>query len=579
MAAETTTLTATSVGALSGVQTNENLQCYVQRAGYAGDEFYGPGSCGTLVAVDGTMYGFRAQPYTYIASGTTGTGTASDPEVLTTQVALGDTGVVVTQIDRVVHGSDGFTTEVSVLNQSGSRKAITVYRTGDCYVAGSDVGYGALTSSGGVACQNADRSISLTWTPITPDNVSRVEDHYGTNYSLVAGLQALPGTCLCNSAVDNGMSLRWAAEVENGGTARFSSRLDLGLYDSGPGTTMDSDRDGLPDSWELGNARDESGNPTYDLKALGAKPDHADLFLAIDAERDAPLSKAAEAALTQAFSRAPVSNPDGSTGIAVHFAYGPGLSFAQSDALQASGGGPDWRKVWDRWLSWAPHGPSVYHYVLQVAWKNFAGGQGTLPGQMIITNNCGARSTSRTTCKSDTATQAGTLMHEMGHNLGLRHGGGDDLNYKPNYPSVMNYLWQNTGVPGVGLDYSHWGSESFYPLDEGRLVERDGILLKPGATVPSGMTSAFYCAGSKQAKTVRLNVAIDWSCRKGIETGYVRANINAATGHENADGSVSYTEDIEVLEPHDDWSNIHLTSNHDSIGFGLVEYRVGEVEY
>ena len=32
--------------------------------------------------------------------------------------------------------------------------------------------------------------------------------------------------------------------------------------------------------------------------------------------------------------------------------------------------------------------------------------------------------------------QSGTLMHELGHNLSLRHGGGDDTNYKPNYLSV-----------------------------------------------------------------------------------------------------------------------------------------------
>ena len=27
-------------------------------------------------------------------------------------------------------------------------------------------------------------------------------------------------------------------------------------------------------------------------------------------------------------------------------------------------------------------------------------------------------------------------MHELGHTLGLRHGGHDDVNYKPNYHSV-----------------------------------------------------------------------------------------------------------------------------------------------
>ena len=43
--------------------------------------------------------------------------------------------------------------------------------------------------------------------------------------------------------------------------------------------------------------------------------------------------------------------------------------------------------------------------------------------------------------------EAGTFMHELGHNLGLQHGGGlfgrgDDTNYKPNYNSVMNYYNQ-----------------------------------------------------------------------------------------------------------------------------------------
>ncbi len=55
---------------------------------------------------------------------------------------------------------------------------------------------------------------------------------------------------------------------------------------------------------------------------------------------------------------------------------------------------------------------------------------------------------------------AGTFMHELGHNLGLHHGGGtsapgtpclgpdceDAPNFKPNYLSVMNYLYQTSGI-------------------------------------------------------------------------------------------------------------------------------------
>ena len=38
--------------------------------------------------------------------------------------------------------------------------------------------------------------------------------------------------------------------------------------------------------------------------------------------------------------------------------------------------------------------------------------------------------------------QAGTIMHELGHTLGLRHGGHEENNKKPNYFSVMNYVYQ-----------------------------------------------------------------------------------------------------------------------------------------
>ncbi|GLW20274.1 hypothetical protein DI270_030305 [Microbispora triticiradicis] len=48
--------------------------------------------------------------------------------------------------------------------------------------------------------------------------------------------------------------------------------------------------------------------------------------------------------------------------------------------------------------------------------------------------------------------QSGTLAHELGHALGLSHGGADNVNYKPNYLSVMNYNYQFIGVP----DVSEW---------------------------------------------------------------------------------------------------------------------------
>ena len=44
-------------------------------------------------------------------------------------------------------------------------------------------------------------------------------------------------------------------------------------------------------------------------------------------------------------------------------------------------------------------------------------------------------------------TQAGTFIHELGHNLGLMHGGGDHISYKPNHLSLMSYAYQTDGIP------------------------------------------------------------------------------------------------------------------------------------
>ena len=67
--------------------------------------------------------------------------------------------------------------------------------------------------------------------------------------------------------------------------------------------------------------------------------------------------------------------------------------------------------------------------------------------------------------------EEGTFMHELGHNLNLCHGGPKgggaesdfqcDVNYKPNYLSVMNYTFQTPNTPdgqatGRPLDYSRW---------------------------------------------------------------------------------------------------------------------------
>jgi hypothetical protein len=56
--------------------------------------------------------------------------------------------------------------------------------------------------------------------------------------------------------------------------------------------------------------------------------------------------------------------------------------------------------------------------------------------------------------------QAGIFMHELGHALGLHHGGNDDSNWKPNYLSIMNYFFQMGGVPESGASLYTYASQS-----------------------------------------------------------------------------------------------------------------------
>jgi hypothetical protein len=76
-----------------------------------------------------------------------------------------------------------------------------------------------------------------------------------------------------------------------------------------------------------------------------------------------------------------------------------------------------------------------------------------------------------------------TLLHELGHTMGLRHGGGPPVrltsgdyvgqpNCKPNYVSIMNYMFQVSGVtePG-GVVKADFSRQQLGPLNEGSLSE------------------------------------------------------------------------------------------------------------
>jgi hypothetical protein len=167
---------------------------------------------------------------------------------------------------------------------------------------------------------------------------------------------------------------------------------------------------------------------------------------------------------------------------------------------------------------------------------------------------------------------SGAFMHELGHNLGLRHGGDEDENYKLNYVSVMNYLYQ-TGIrytsPGDTYQFGTWFvsppvtelehiaglrldySDTEIPtLDEFHLDERIGI---NGPLASTDVTYYFACSASLlqpcKAGFIRVAAApFDWDNNGTIDTD-VAAEINYI---QNFGGDLV----LSRMHGYDDWRHI-----------------------
>ena len=78
--------------------------------------------------------------------------------------------------------------------------------------------------------------------------------------------------------------------------------------------------------------------------------------------------------------------------------------------------------------------------------------------------------------KATSDIRVAVFVHELGHNLALSHGGWDEINYKPNYLSVMNYQYTLTGVPMAdGSRYFGYSTAEYRMLNEAKLYEARGF--------------------------------------------------------------------------------------------------------
>ena len=152
--------------------------------------------------------------------------------------------------------------------------------------------------------------------------------------------------------------------------------------------------------------------------------------------------------------------------------------------------------------------------------------------------------------------QAGTFMHELGHTLGLRHGGSDGANCKPNYLSLMSYSRQFAGspIPNRRLDYSR---AALLNLNESAgLNELIGLASDPSlgpiaGLFPAADQTAF--GPTAWSLVTGTTAQINWNrSKQGPNPTFqtnASANINQGPGGCDSTG-------LEILAGHNDWANL-----------------------
>ena len=358
------------------------------------------------------------------------------------------------------------------------------------------------------------------------------------------------------------------------------------------GEPPDSDGDGLFDIWETqGIDQNGDGSIDVDLPAMGADPNKKDLFVEIDwmeqsgllAHNHQPDSEVIRI-VVDAFANAPV---DGEQGINLHVDVGPesvdfvtgrqwgNLSRGNSlphdqtlgDTSSAQSLANEWQQILDNNFG---HDRRVFHHAIFAHLISAPGiptctsGIG-FPQRIIVSLGGYPGCPLNLKGTGSINEQAGTFMHELGHSLGLRHGGEDDIRYKPNYLSVMNYSFQFGGLlirndegklTDAHFDYSRFDLPD---LHEAQLSEPNGLnggaqidqygtkysINFPNLCIPNDL------AGFNIAD--HANGPIDWNCNNIVgvlaDKDTVQADINGEDGSN------------QILTSFDDWSNLQFEAN------------------
>ncbi|HEY3363527.1 MAG TPA: hypothetical protein VGK74_00470 [Symbiobacteriaceae bacterium] len=468
-----------------------------------------------------------------------------------------DDGLAYDAQDDSLYISPDTATTIDHYSITGSNLGSFPWTGAGCYNSGLAIG-GSLLYQGSDGCSHVWVIDKLTHAPafnfatnVTGDSNYRDED------------------LECDSVTFSPRTVMWSVEAYE---PRRAVAFEVPPGSCGTGGGVDSDGDGLLDEWETDGVwidPDGAGPiaPQFiDLHAMGADPNKPDVFLHVDwmqsGAHSHQLSQAAIKKVVDAFANSGYVSPTGSVGINLHVDEGSGSildwstmatwgALSRAHALAevtplgtSSGGSYNWsafQAIKDSAGGFTQTGRTpIFHYVISAHNYDSTTSSGISRG--IGASDLIVSLGSFTGSVGSTNEQAGTLMHELGHNLGLHHGGGDDANYKPNYLSIMSYAFQMQGVIKGGafgtLDYSR---SALPNRDEHSLSEPAGL----GAGA-AGYGTVYSCPGGALHAVAGASANVDWNCDGDtVDTG-LATDINKTGGS------------LETLTGYDDWAHIQF---------------------
>jgi hypothetical protein len=237
-----------SPGPLNHIYLGDELSCQVSRADEATFGFFPPdgipGDCGLFLAVGGTLYApdFVSHaagtatvflgpytPFTPVSqTGVTGSGTLEDPFMVVTTVAVGATGIEISQVDTYVVGDEYYLTYVTVSNTTGLPIDVILYRAADCYDAANDFSYGFVVGTWPGCSTTPNNDPPGRYEYFTAPGDLGVNNYYEASFdevwTAIGSLTPFPNTCRCTEFIDTGAGISWTISIPAlGSVAKYTS--------------------------------------------------------------------------------------------------------------------------------------------------------------------------------------------------------------------------------------------------------------------------------------------------------------------------------------------------------------------